>query len=104
MSLFRILLIESISFDVQYLDDGKSESGVPAAELRLLSGTSELPQSFAMTNSGQQLAPKKPRAVVHGKSVEEEESSVFVVEGQQEKVAMGGGVRGVRFLRNSTRA
>ena len=96
--------LNSVSFDVQYLDDGKSESGVPATELRILNATSELPQSFATTSSEQQLAPKKPRAVVHGKSVEEEESSVFVVEGQQEKVAMGGGVRGVRFLRNSTRA
>lgn len=32
------------------------------------------------------------------------ESTVFVLEGQQESLATGGGVRGIRFLRNSARA
>jgi len=59
---------------------------------------------------------KTPRAVVHDNSgtsrhrsdssgaKEEEASGVFVVEGQQEHLATGGGVRGIRFLKNSTRA
>ena len=64
---------------------------------------------------------KTPRAIVHGKvnslrgsssgSGEEKggddgtaDSTVFVVEGQQENLATGGGMRGIRFLRNSTRA
>jgi len=120
-------------YDVQYLDDGKTECGVPEDELRF---TSELdrdmrnmpPKSLSLPLEGlldisnlRTDAPvKTPRAVVHnsldsscslqsGRSGNEakeldETSGVFVLEGQQEHLATGGGVRGIRFLKNSTRA
>jgi hypothetical protein len=138
---------------VPYLDDGKTEKGVPADELRLTSELNKdgpgpapvkplpLPlegllysENSANGEAKSDAIAMTPRATVHrsfdddreageakcgngggrqGEGKEDEkgrdrfdddDSTVFVVEGQQQSLATGGGVRGIRFLRNSTRA
>jgi len=113
------------AYDVQYLDDGKTELDVPASELRLASEKDrvdrQLPPAGGSTNplalnvksiavdgfeEGGEVIVKTPRAIVHrrGGIEHDEDSDVLVIEGQQEHLATGGGVRGIRFLKNSTRA
>jgi len=119
------------AYDVQYLDDGKTEKNVPLDELRLFSehdrdgAPPKLPPSSMVlplsgllqqgsgSDEGETIV-KTPRAVVHTTSLkdggdskhgdENVDSGVFVVEGQQDRLAGGGGLRGIRFLKNSTRA
>ena len=106
---------------MQYLDDGKIEVDVPADELRLISEKDRVERqspppatlSFPLggilndreDNDGHEIV-KTPRAIVHrkGSAEHDEDSDVLVIEGQQEHLATGGGVRGIRFLKNSTRA
>jgi hypothetical protein len=113
---------------VQYLDDGKTEKDVPIDELRLTSehgrdgAPPRVPPPLLLplggllnpNGGGGEAIAKTPRAVVHnsarsgpGESKHGDEgadSVVFVVEGQQERLAGGGGLRGIRFLKNSARA
>ena len=120
------------AYDVQYLDDGKTEKAVPFEELRLTSegmrdgAPSRVPPPQVLLSlplggllhpnangpGREEAVAKTPRAVVHARSGRGEreqndelaDSGVFVVEGQQERLAGGGGLRGIRFLKNSTRA
>lgn len=102
---------------MQYLDDGKSEVAVPASELRLAAEQDRAPPSkphgFKLSlnlSSGisdpVEYTVRTPRAIVHDCTSKSApvDSTVFVVEGQQESLAMGTGVRGIRFLRSSMRA
>lgn len=81
---------------------------MPAEELRLItdrSAAAKPPSSHSQPAPSQDAAPPRtPRVVVHSEGQAASDSSVFVVEGSQDALAMGGGMRGIRFLRNSTRA
>jgi hypothetical protein len=112
-------------YDVQYLDDGKTEKGVPRDELRLTTemdrqsrSAPPLPLPLPLEglldicgsvreNQGPE-SMRTPRAVIHDNQVggdvdnRDASSNVFIIEGQQKKLGVGGGMRGIRFLRNST--
>eukprot|EP00615_Pteridomonas_danica_P013116 CAMPEP_0114342096 /NCGR_PEP_ID=MMETSP0101-20121206/9538_1 /TAXON_ID=38822 ORGANISM="Pteridomonas danica, Strain PT" /NCGR_SAMPLE_ID=MMETSP0101 /ASSEMBLY_ACC=CAM_ASM_000211 /LENGTH=139 /DNA_ID=CAMNT_0001476023 /DNA_START=213 /DNA_END=632 /DNA_ORIENTATION=+ len=110
------------NYDVQYLDDGKTEIGVPQDELRLTSEVDRqhniAPAALSLpleglldicgTNGSSPEIVRTPRAIIHDQEGNvkdaERDSNVFIIEGQQEKLAVGGGMRGIQFLRHSTRA
>mmetsp|Transcript_2113 Transcript_2113/g.4574 ORF Transcript_2113/g.4574 Transcript_2113/m.4574 type:complete len:188 (+) Transcript_2113:251-814(+) len=106
------------SYDVEYLDDGKTEHGVPSHELRITTEANEdeprpsQPAPLALPLEGllgytteDAAAPTKtPRAIVHTQNDDTAAATVFVVDGSQSAVPRGGGIRSIRFLRQSTRS
>lgn len=120
----RILKAKSRSYDVEYLDDGNTEQGVGWDELRLANGARDdklapaAPLKLPLENlilgglgKDDPAEVKTPRAIVHNTprtrgpfENDEAEANAFVVNGDNSQIALGGGVRGIRFLRSSARA
>mmetsp|Transcript_12709 Transcript_12709/g.19071 ORF Transcript_12709/g.19071 Transcript_12709/m.19071 type:complete len:161 (+) Transcript_12709:108-590(+) len=99
-----------IHYDIEYRDDGNRELAVPASEIELASSnTFELPEREGDLPQAQPppLSPEiesikcvSPIARVHGRS-DDDELTTFVVNGSKTKLGAGGGLHGIRFLRES---
>mmetsp|Transcript_32041 Transcript_32041/g.55128 ORF Transcript_32041/g.55128 Transcript_32041/m.55128 type:complete len:188 (-) Transcript_32041:107-670(-) len=110
--------VGELSYDIEYLDDGNTEHTVPSYELRIATAANSdepppsLPAPLPLPLEGllgyaqeDTSAPAKtPRAIVHTQNDDTAAATVFVVDGSQSSVPRGGGVRSIRFLRQSTRS
>lgn len=131
----RVVRVDSsdpgnVTYDIEYLDDGKNESMVEQDELRLggpLDATAPVPAQplplplenlLVHIGKGDEdeygAQAKTPRAIVHsngsmsknaaGDEQDEEDSMAIVVNGSESRLAVGGGIRGIRSLRQTSRA
>lgn len=81
-----------VVYDLEYADDGNQEVGVSSSEIRLMIGTPPLKQI---------LHKDEEEVVFVATGPDVEGGSAFVVNGEHTQLGAGGGLKGVRFLRQS---
>lgn len=86
-----VLSDDEIVYDVEYVDDGNGELGVNSSEIRVMTGTPPL----------KKFLPKEEEVVVVATGADLAGGSAFVVNGENTRLGAGGGLKGVRFLRQS---
>lgn len=100
---------DNVVYDLEYVDDGNQEVEIPGSEVRVFRGTPPAPRepeerhrSPASVCDADRFdyAEGVPVAKLHG-NAHEEATSAFVVNGATTKLGAGGGLHGVRFLRQS---
>ena len=116
-----------VCYDIVYLDDGNRESNVPWDELRFLDDDAAESKGGDDAQSPCKAVPLRPledlvalvddqayadefkspvadpKSIVHGINDEEHSDSTFIVNDEDAKLATGGGLRGIRFLRKTSR-
>ena len=104
-----------VLYELEYADDGNRETEVPADELRVASGAcppvpASLPPDCAAPRAKQKSAPlgwesdetANPVAMLHRNGCgDDATATAFIVNGSETRIGAGGGLRGIRFLRES---
>ena len=110
------------TFDVFYTDDGNDEEGVEECELRYSTEESKEEEKIgdasagersmaaiaaarrAAEGKGEEEMERAPTVVVHGKGNRDRAASAYIINGVETNVAVGRGIRGIRWLRQNADA